>query len=214
MNGHVTNLLPAYYDGQLNGKRLRQVEEHLQTCLTCQAELQELNALSALLHAPPVADDLLPPDVFVAQVGMRLPRKQQRPEMQRRLLAGWQAIPFGLLGIWAFVQAVFVVSSVIMLTLNVVPGGDQIVAMLPSPEAAPAQGDSSLLLLGRLGFGFFGDPGAIKLGRFGMQIFGDISPIGWSILLNVVITGLIGLMYWSWLASWWIRNTNGNFQKS
>ena len=75
MNGHVTPWLATYHDGELKGRRLRQVEAHLAECATCRAELNELQCLSALLHESPVAEDLLPPERFVAQVGLRLERR-------------------------------------------------------------------------------------------------------------------------------------------
>jgi hypothetical protein len=31
------------------------------------------------------------------------------------------------------------------------------------------------------------------------------APLGWGITLNLVSLVVIGLLYWSWLASWWAR---------
>ena len=48
MNEHVTAWLGAYHDGELRGRRLRQVETHLAHCATCRAELERLRALTAI----------------------------------------------------------------------------------------------------------------------------------------------------------------------
>ena len=42
MSNHVTEQLNAFVDGELKGKQLRQVEEHLVTCEACQTELESL----------------------------------------------------------------------------------------------------------------------------------------------------------------------------
>ena len=54
MTEHVTAYLGAYHDGELRGRRLRQVEAHLAHCATCRAELERLRALAALPWVTPV----------------------------------------------------------------------------------------------------------------------------------------------------------------
>ena len=54
MSNHVTEWLSAYLDGELKGRQLQQVEEHLAECEACQAELDSLQGLSGLLHEVPV----------------------------------------------------------------------------------------------------------------------------------------------------------------
>jgi len=56
MSNHVTEWLNAYLDGELKGKQHHQVEEHLVECDTCQAELESLQSLSALLQEVPEAE--------------------------------------------------------------------------------------------------------------------------------------------------------------
>jgi anti-sigma factor RsiW len=98
MTEHVTAWLGAYHDGELQGRRWRQVEAHLAHCATCRAGLERLRALAALLQESPAAGDLMPPERFVAQVGLRLPRRPERPAWQRGLEIGWQVVPLGLFG--------------------------------------------------------------------------------------------------------------------
>ena len=85
MNQHVTPWLGAYHDGELKGLRLRQVEAHLAQCAACRVDLEKLQALGALLQESPAATGLMPPDRFVAQVGLRLPRRPTQPAWQRAL---------------------------------------------------------------------------------------------------------------------------------
>ena len=123
MTEHVTAWLGAYDDGELQGRRLRHVEAHLAQCETCRAELESLRALAGLLQESPAAEGLAPPERFVAQVGLRLPRRPERPAWQRGLEIGWRLVPLGLFGAWAFLQAVFVVAGLVLLALRLGAGG-------------------------------------------------------------------------------------------
>ncbi|MCP4519386.1 MAG: hypothetical protein GY824_29670, partial [Delftia sp.] len=98
MSEHVMAWLQAYHDGELASRRLRKVEAHLAGCATCRAELDELRSLTALLGQSPGASVLTPPARFVAQVGLRLSRRPERPAWQRALETGWRWVPAGLLG--------------------------------------------------------------------------------------------------------------------
>jgi len=198
MNEHVTSWLSAYHDGELSGRRLRQVETHLETCAQCKARLEEIRSLSGLLQESPPVEGLLPSEIFVAQVGMRLPRENNVPLLKKVSESGWRAVPFGLLASWALVQTIFVVSNLVFLALRFIPGADQIMTLLPSGGSTP----SVLSSLGGLGI--------LRAGQFGANLLGSRGLLGWSFFLNVGLTLLIGLLYWSWLASWWIRKTNGN----
>ncbi len=197
MNERVNSWLNAYHDGELSIRRWRQVEQHLQICADCKAHLEEIQAISMLLDDVPSAEDLLPNEVFVAQVGMRLPREDNASLWNKISQTGWRAAPFGLLGSWALVQAIFIVSNLVLWALRIVPGADQIMALLPSGGSSP------VIVTGLSGLGI------LRAGQLGASLFGGNSFLGWSLIFNVGITMLIGLLYWSWLASWWIR-TNGN----
>ncbi|MFT3890862.1 MAG: zf-HC2 domain-containing protein [Anaerolineales bacterium] len=56
MSNHVTEWLNAYFDGELKNGKLRQVEEHLAECESCQKELEALSDLSGLLQEVPLPD--------------------------------------------------------------------------------------------------------------------------------------------------------------
>ncbi len=192
MTEHVTAWLEAYHDGELRGLRLRQVEVHLAHCATCRAELERLRALTTLLHESPAAENLMPPERFVAQVGLRLPRRPAQPAWQRTLETGWRLVPLGLLGTWAFAQAVFIVAGVVMGVLRMGLGGDVVAGLLPASQ----QG---------LWFTDLSGAGLNDVGRTVLQLLNNGGPLGWTVTLNLVSLVVIGLLYWSWLASWWAR---------
>src|SRR5215212_2709013 len=75
MSNHVTEWLNVYFDGELTGKRLFQVEEHLAECEACQVELESLEKLSGLLHKAPVPE-FTSSERFAAQISLRIPHKQ------------------------------------------------------------------------------------------------------------------------------------------
>lgn len=118
MSTHVSEWIAAYYDGELHGLRLYQVESHLQDCAECRAELEGMKSLSSLLEENPAAPPRIAPDRFVAQVGLRLPPQAPsagRPALKTR----WLVMPLGLLVAWAFFQAILIVSGAL---LWLVPG--------------------------------------------------------------------------------------------
>jgi len=202
MTQHVTAWLGAYHDGELQGLRLQQVEAHLAHCAACRADLESLRALATLLQQSPAAANLTPPERFVAQVGLRLPRRPERPAWQRGLEIGWRLVPVGLFGAWTFVQAVFVVAGVVLFALQMGLGGDM-TAGLWYPELVeglPAPQGPSLSEIFDLSEASLKDAG-----QFMLQLLSHGGPLGWGFTLNLVLTGGIGLLYWSWLASWWAR---------
>lgn len=165
MDEHVHAWLEAYHDGELHGRRLQQVEHHLAHCAECRSEMERLSALAALLQENPAPSNLMPPDRFVAQVGLRLPRQQQEEAWPRTFKAGWQVVPLALFGAWVFVQALFLMVGLLWAGLS-------------------------------LGLG-----NIIGLAVPGTLSWGEL--LAWSIGLNFALSAVIGLLYLSWLASWW-----------
>ena len=194
MSEHVTAWLGAYHDGELQGRRLGQVEAHLAQCAACRAELERLQALSAMLQESPPARDLTPPDRFVAQVGLRLPRQPEQPAWQRTLEIGWRLTPLGLLGALAFVQVMFIMTEMVLFALRLGVGGDLVASRLPP------SGTSWLAQLTRLSGASLSDVVQILL-----QALGHGGPLGWVFTLYVILFAVISLLYLSWLASWWAR---------
>jgi predicted anti-sigma-YlaC factor YlaD len=199
MNGHVTSWIAAYHDGELGGRRLRQVEDHLAECEACRAELEQLQCLSTLLRESPAAKGLLSPERFAAQVGLRLPRRPTKPTWQRTLEASWRLAPAGLIGAWAFVQAVFIVTGVVLIALQVC-GID--VLGLQQPVSHETWLTAILNLF------------QARLGDTTLTILKAISTLGWGLTFYLTATIAIILLYWSWLASLWARRRHQQLQTS
>ena len=117
MNEHVQTWLQAYHDGELKGAHLRKVEEHLESCAACRDELELMRNLSAMLQNSPTPV-FTPGDRFVAQVALLLPRKPAETRWQQTFRIGWQMVPFGLIGTWAFFQAAFIVTTILALVMQ------------------------------------------------------------------------------------------------
>jgi anti-sigma factor RsiW len=115
MNPHVIELLAAYHDGELTSHRRHQVENHLQDCAACRAELDALEGLSSFLKSD-LAPHQTTPERFAAQVQLRLPHAvpsrilQKAGEPPKWLLG----IPFVLITVWAFMQAAVWVTAFVI----------------------------------------------------------------------------------------------------
>jgi hypothetical protein len=188
MSEHVLDWVGAYRDGELYGDRLRRVEAHLRACPACQSELEALQNLAAQLQANPPMPTRTPPEQFVAQVRLRLaPRSASVPGRARLRQAAGLWLPLGVLALWAFGQAVLVVSG-LALGAGVLPAATYgpaswagVPVVLP---ALPAVGGALPLLV------------ALAL------------PAGWDgwlalWALNASLTGAVVMLVWGCLAGWW-----------
>jgi len=187
--------LGAYCDGELSGLRLRKVEADLADCATCRAELERLRRLAALLQESPAAEAIRRPERFVAQVGLRLPRRPVQTAGQRALEMGWRLVPAGLLGAWAFIQTVFIVGGMVLSGVRLGLGGDLAAQLLPASPGGLWLTDLLSVTGGELS----------DIGLIVLQVLSNGGPLGWGVTLNLVLLVVIGLLYWSWLASWWVR---------
>ena len=194
MSDHVTTWLEAYHDGELQGHRLCQVETHLADCETCRQELRRLEGLTDLLRSGPAPAGLMSANRFVYVVGLRLPRRPDRPVWQRVLKVGWQLTPLGLLGAWAFAQTTLVVTGMLLVARRLGLGGNLIATLLPASRG----GSWSSELLS------FSGAGLSEFIPTVWRILGNGGPLGWGVTLTLVALAVIGVLYWSWLASWWV----------
>jgi hypothetical protein len=153
-----------------------------------------------LLQKSPTAKDLTPPERFVAQVGLRLPRRPVQPTWKRALEIGWRLTPVGLLGTYAFVQAVIAVTWVVLVALQLGLAGDTAAWLLPASQQEPWPIEVLNLSGANLG----------DIGWMILELWRDVELVGWGVALNLVALGVIGLLYWSWLASWWVRRQRHN----
>ena len=194
MNQHVLGWLGAYYDGELEESRRRQVEVHLQSCESCRAELNRLQALAHLLQASPFPEELTPPERFVSQVRRQLQPRPAQPAWRSVLEIGWRLTPLGLLGAWGFVQAVFMVSAAVLAALWAGLDGNLAIQWLPSAQDLWAAQILTLPIPG------------LEIGTV-LQFMSDswLWLSMWGFALEMGLLVVIGLLYWSWLASWWVR---------
>jgi hypothetical protein len=193
---HVLDWLPAYHDGELPERRERQVEEHLAHCESCRAELKALRAFSSLLQKSPSASDLMRSDQFVAQVELRLPRRPVQTPVRRVLETGWRFIPVGLLGAWAFMQTVLIVVSGILVTQDFPATAGLFSSIVP-----PISSGSWLT-----GLQCFASKGLGDWLEIVLCVAGYVGPLGLPIVLGLMLFVGVALLYWSWLASWWVRH--------
>lgn len=191
MSNHVSEWLNAYFDGELNGRRLQQVEEHLTECEACQAELESLSGLSHLLHEVPTPE-FTQVDRFAANVSLRLPHERTAPPEKKIIELGWWMIPVGLLAVWVFVSTAFIVSDIVSTASNfgLLNG---IADWLGSGSSngiylSATLGQAGVLSNNSLNFAETAERFTrMSLPQIGLQI-------------------AIGLLYLSWMAIWWARH--------
>jgi anti-sigma factor RsiW len=191
MSDHVIEWLNAYLDGELRGKRLHQVEEHLAGCTVCRAELEGLQNLSDLLHkAPP--PEFTTPDRFAAQVNLLLPQQRRASTGSPLLEAGWWMLPVGILAVWVFISTAILLS-------NVVSAADSF-GLLDRNTAAWIAVPSERTEV------------TSTLGQFGMlngsslqwaEATENVTRNAWPL---VVLHVSAALLYLAWFAIWWARH--------
>jgi Putative zinc-finger len=192
MSNHVTEWLNAYFDGELHGNRLHQVETHLAECERCQAELESLESISGLLHEVRTPE-LMSVDRFAAQVSLRIPH-------QRTVISGkkigefaWWIIPVGLLASWIFVSTAVVLGDVLSVagSFGLLSGLSDWLASGPSNDIYLSATLAQSGLLSGNGVNWME----------ATETFTRIS------LPQIILQVSIALLYLSWIAIWWARQT-------
>lgn len=191
MSSHVTEWLSAYFDGELHGSRLQQVEEHLAECQTCQAELDSLHGLSGLLHEIPVPE-FPSPERFATQVNLLLPHKPIATSDSKLFEIGWWLVPIGLLASWIFISTTTIVS-------DMVTAANQI-DILKNVSGWIAFGSTNSMYWSN------------TLGQFGVlrgnssSWAGMVEVFARASLPQFILHTAIAIAYVSWLALWWTRH--------
>ena len=191
MANHVSEWLNAYFDGELAGNRLHQVEDHLAECEACQAELDSLQGLSALLHERP-EPEFTPVERFAAQVNLQLPHKQVVVSRKQIIEAGWWMMPVGLLAAWIFSGTAFALGDILLAAGNL--------GLLSGISEWLGSGASNDIYLSTT----IGQMGLLSGNGLNwaeaMETFTRIS------LPQIIIQVSIALLYLSWIAIWWARH--------
>ncbi len=201
MSEHVNEWLSPYFDGELYGMRLRQVENHLAECNQCRLELERVKELSTLLRGTKPAGEFLSTDRFVANLTLNLPRQTERPQPRNKALeVGWWLVPVTVLGTWAFLQVTFLLSSAVQTASN----AGLLDGLFTGFQGSPSQTEWFATLTGFFG----GQPGYIvqtllsPLNNLDLFFHNLAGQYIWQIALAVIYLG--------WLAAWWFRQQETN----
>jgi hypothetical protein len=192
MSNHVTEWLNAYFDGELHGHRLHQVEEHLAACDDCRAELKSLSNLSGLLQEMPLPD-FPSPERFATQVNLLLPQKRT-PTSQRSLFeVGWWMIPVGLLAVWVFISTAVLLGDAVNVakTFGLL---DKTTASLISSPSGLVDVSSTL-----------GQVGMLQGNSVQWAETTESFTRGW--FPQIVLQVSVAMLYLIWIVVWWARHT-------
>jgi len=200
---HILPWLGAYLDGELTSEQRAQADAHLAGCTACQGELEGWIALSNLLRAAPAPASPVSDADFAAGVIARLPKREPfqsvgKPAVRFFHLA-WKFAPLGLFAAWAFIQAVAQVSGGLLLAVELSPAGAQAMQIL-LPYAAGEDIPFSLLQMDLL-------QSLLGQAPVNLPAVDLISPLA---LVNLLVLLVLGALFLSWLASWWVYQTKGN----
>ena len=193
MSNHVTEWLNAYFDGELQGHRLHQVEEHLAGCEACQAELEALGKLSGLLHEVPLPD-FPSPERFASQVNLLLPQKRTPPPQRSLFEGSWWMIPVGLVVVWIFISTAILLGDAVNVakTLGLL---DKTTASFISAPSGTVDVSSTL-----------GQFGLLNENRVEWAETTESLTRSW--IPQIVLQASVALLYLIWLAVWWARRTH------
>lgn len=192
MSNHVTEWLNAYFDGELQGYRLHQVEAHLAGCEACRAELESLGKLSGLLHDVPLPD-FPSPERFASQINLLLPQKRTPPPRRSLFEVGWWMIPVGIMAVWVFVSTALLLSNVV----SVADSFGLLGTTTSSWISSPAETADLTAALG--GFGV--------LGGDSLQWAERTESLTRSMVPQFVLQVSVAVLYLAWFATWLARHT-------
>ena len=204
MPDHVTEWLGAFHDGELRGARLRQTEQHLAGCATCQAELDEIRDLSTMLQDTASKGDFLTTEQFVANLALSMPRQSELSQSRNALKIGWWLIPVGLLGIWLFIDITFLLSPVVKLSVESGLLGD---------ASAWLQGNPAQMRWFAAAMNLFGNQLGAP-GRETLSALHDASLFIAQMAGRLIPQAILAVSYLGWLLSWWLRQQHPTSQST
>lgn len=194
MTEHASEWLNAYLDGELGGLRLRQVEQHLERCAACRAELEALRGLSALLRETPPAAEFTPTGRFVSNLTSSLPRRPDASQPRKAASPGWWLVPAGLLGAWFFLRTA--------LTLTGVFTAADATGLLGQATSWLDSGQQQAVWFTAL-TGLFGGQ-MTGTQQSTLSLLNRVNIFGANLWNGFLWQAAIVLLYWVWLAGWWL----------
>ena len=192
MSDHIIEWLNAYLDGELKGRKLHQVEEHLASCEACRSELDSLRGVTMALGSDP-APEFPSLDRFAAQVNLLLPQRRTASPEPERFEIGWWMIPVGLMAVWVFISTAVLLGNMVSWADGFGLLGDTASAWISAPSDTPVF-TSTLSQIGALSRN--GLPWAERSETYARNLFPQII---WQVA--------VALLYMIWLALWWARHT-------
>ena len=192
MSKHVSEWLNAYHDGELHGSHLHQLEVHLAECELCRAELDSLKHLSGFLREVETPE-FTPPERFATQVILRLPHEQNPASRKKILEIGWWMIPVGLLAAWIFIGTSFFLSDILSVASSF--------GLLRGISDWLGSGSSNGVYLSRT----IGEMGLLS--GNGLNWAETAETLTRIFLPQISLQISVVLLYLSWIAVWWARQT-------
>jgi anti-sigma factor RsiW len=192
MHEEMRTLLNAYLDGELQGRRLQEMQTHLATCDACQKELRELRLVSEQLKAD-TALEAPSADHFVSQLTLRLPRRPQLDRPPKSISLAWWLVPAGLLMAWVFIQTVYTLTDVVTAA--------NLTGLLGNASHWLGGGQESAWLSAAttlFGGQILAQPTVSLLNSVSVTVAGLFNGFLWQ-------AGIV-LVYWIWLCLWWLRH--------
>jgi hypothetical protein len=192
MHEEMRALLNAYLDGEIQGRRLREMEIHLASCAECQKELGELRLVSERLRAD-TRVEVPSAERFVSQLTLSLPR---RPQQERRAKPGslaWWLVPAGLLMGLAFIQTSTALTNLVTFA--------NLTGLLGNASQWLGSGQESVWL-GAAATVFGGQ----LLAQPALTLLNNVSLSVTNLFIGYVAQAFIALLYCAWLGAWWFRH--------
>jgi hypothetical protein len=192
MHEEMRALLNAYLDGELQGKRLREMETHLVSCTECKKELGELRLVSEKLQAD-TSVEAPSAERFTSQLTLRLPRLGKIDRRPKPSSLVWWLVPAGLLMGWVFIQTVYTLTNLVTAA--------NLTGLLGSASQWLGSGQESVWL-GTAATLFGGQLLAQPI----LSLLNNVSVSVSNFFIGYVWQAGIVLLYWAWLGAWWLRH--------
>jgi anti-sigma factor RsiW len=196
MHEEMRALLNAYLDGELQGRRLREMEIHLESCEECNKELGELRMVSERLQAD-TGVEAPSAERFISQLTLSLPRRSQPDRKPKSMSPAWWLVPAGLLMGWVFIQTVFTLTDLVTAA--------NVTGLLGSASGWLGTGQESAWL-GAAATVFGGQ----LLAQPALSLLNTVSVSVGNLFIGYVWQAGIVLLYWAWLGAWWLRRNRQN----